>query len=157
VLIKGRGHTLTLLRGNHPEHEALELEAARYFCAECALCFGSGFAANTTLFATAPQRGDLVVHDELIHASVIDGLRRGRAVAVSARHNDSQAVDDATMPRLQNQRAAPSATPRRRGNPKECAKCGLNAFFAENQAWSPSHPAGCLASVRQRTEVRPHL
>jgi 8-amino-7-oxononanoate synthase len=86
-----------LLRGNHPEHEALELEAARYFCAESALYFGSGFAANTTLFATAPQRGDLVVHDELIHASVIDGLRRGRAVAVSARHNDSQAVDDAIM------------------------------------------------------------
>lgn len=86
-----------LLRGNHPEHEALESEAARYFGAESALYFGSGFAANTTLFATVPQRGDLVVHDELIHASVIDGLRRGRAVAVTSRHNDSQAVDDAIM------------------------------------------------------------
>ena len=45
-----------LLRGNHPEHEALEAHAARYFGADSALYFGSGFAANLTLFATAPQR-----------------------------------------------------------------------------------------------------
>jgi len=86
-----------LLRGNHPEHEALEAHAARYFGADSALYFGSGFAANLTLFATAPQRGDLVVHDALIHASVIDGLRRGRAAAVAARHNDAQSIDDAIV------------------------------------------------------------
>lgn len=86
-----------LLRGNHPEHEALEAHAAGYFGAESALYFGSGFAANLTLFATAPQRGDLVIYDELIHASVIDGLRRGRAASVAARHNDAQAIDDAIV------------------------------------------------------------
>ena len=86
-----------LLRGNHPEHEALEAHAARYFGAESTLYFGSGFTANLTLFATAPQRGDLVVHDELIHASVLDGLRRGRAVAAAARHNDTQSIDDAIV------------------------------------------------------------
>jgi 8-amino-7-oxononanoate synthase len=83
-----------LLRGNHPEHEALEVQAARYFGAESALYFGGGFAANLTLFATAPQRGDLVIHDELIHASVIDGLRRSRAQTAVARHNDAQSIDD---------------------------------------------------------------
>ncbi|MDB6082605.1 MAG: 8-amino-7-oxononanoate synthase [Gammaproteobacteria bacterium] len=83
-----------LLRGNHPEHEALEEAAAAYFGAESALYFGSGYAANLTLFATAPQRGDLVVHDEWIHASVHDGLRRTRAQVAGTRHNDVQAIDD---------------------------------------------------------------
>jgi 8-amino-7-oxononanoate synthase len=86
-----------LLRGNHVEHEALEESAAAYFGAESALYFGSGFAANMTLFATAPQRGDLVVYDEWIHASVHEGLARTRAEKAAARHNDVQAVDDAIM------------------------------------------------------------
>jgi 8-amino-7-oxononanoate synthase len=84
-----------LLRGNHPEHEALEVEAAQIFGAEAALYFATGFAANYAIFATLPQRGDLVVHDALIHASVHDGLRNGRAERVSVRHNDAAAFEDA--------------------------------------------------------------
>src|SRR3546814_10563974 len=53
-----------LLRGNHPEHEALEAHAARHYGSEAALFFATGFAANTALFATLPQRGDLVVHED---------------------------------------------------------------------------------------------
>jgi 8-amino-7-oxononanoate synthase len=83
-----------LLRGNHPEHEALEGAAAAYFGAESALYFSSGYAANLTLFATAPQRGDVVIYDEWIHASVHDGLRRCRAEIAGARHNDPQSIDD---------------------------------------------------------------
>jgi 8-amino-7-oxononanoate synthase len=86
-----------LLRGNHAEHVALEEAAADFFGAESALYFGSGFAANVTLFGTAPQRGDLVVHDEWIHASVHDGMRRGRAETVGARHNCTQSIDDAIV------------------------------------------------------------
>ena len=84
-----------LLRGNHPEHEALESEAAAYFGAATALYFGGGYVANFAIFSTLPQRGDLVVHDELIHASVHEGLRRGRAEFVAARHNDVDAFDTA--------------------------------------------------------------
>ncbi len=86
-----------LLRGNHPEHERLEHSAAAFFGAASALYFGSGYAANLTLFGTAPQRGDLLVHDELIHASVIDGARRGRADVAVARHADPQSIDDAIL------------------------------------------------------------
>ncbi len=84
-----------LLRGNHPEHEALEQEAARFFGSESALYFSSGFAANAALFATLPQRGDLVVYDELIHASSLDGMKLGRAECVSVRHNDAGAFEAA--------------------------------------------------------------
>lgn len=83
-----------LLRGNHPEHEALEDKAARFFGTEAALYFSSGFAANMALFATLPQSGDLVVADELVHASAHEGLRRGRAEHRFAAHNDANAFAD---------------------------------------------------------------
>jgi 8-amino-7-oxononanoate synthase len=86
-----------LLRGNHPEHEALESEAAAYFGAETALYFGGGYIANFAIFSTLPQRGDLVVHDELIHASVHEGLRRGRADFVAVPHNNADAFDAAIV------------------------------------------------------------
>ncbi|HXF55073.1 MAG TPA: 8-amino-7-oxononanoate synthase [Hyphomicrobiaceae bacterium] len=84
-----------LLRGNHPEHEALEADAAAFFGTEAALYFGGGFTANYAIFATLPQRGDLVVHDALIHASVHQGVRSGRADHAAAAHNDADAFDDA--------------------------------------------------------------
>jgi 8-amino-7-oxononanoate synthase len=84
-----------LLRGNQREHEALEAEAAAFFGAESALFFGSGFMANVAIFSTLPQRGDLVVHDALIHASVHDGMRTGKAERAAARHNDVQAFERA--------------------------------------------------------------
>ena len=84
-----------LLRGNHPEHEALEAEAARFFNAESALFFGGGFVANTAIFATLPARGDLIVYDELVHASAHEGMWLSKAETVSARHNDATAFDEA--------------------------------------------------------------
>jgi len=84
-----------LLRGNHPEHEALEAEAAAFFGAERVLYFGSGYAANTALFSTLPQRGDLVVHDALAHASAHEGIQAGKAQAVAAAHNDASSFDQA--------------------------------------------------------------
>jgi 8-amino-7-oxononanoate synthase len=83
-----------LLRGNDPEHEMLEGEAAQFFGTETALFFSSGYAANLALFSTLPQRGDLVVHDELIHASARDGMRLGRAATRAMPHNDAQACAD---------------------------------------------------------------
>ncbi len=84
-----------LLRGNDAEHEALEEEAARFFGCEAALSFGSGYAANTALLSSLPQAGDLVVHDALVHASMHDGMRLGRAPFQAAPHGEAQAVDDA--------------------------------------------------------------
>lgn len=84
-----------LLRGNAPEHEALEEKAARFFGSESALYFSTGFAANSALLATLPQKGDLILADELIHASAHDGLRIARAEHVFAHHNDADAYADA--------------------------------------------------------------
>ena len=83
-----------LLRGNDPEHEALEAEAAHIFGAESCLYFGGGFIANYAIFATLPRHRDLIVYDELIHASVHDGLRASKATATAARHNDASSFED---------------------------------------------------------------
>src|SRR5215470_2313137 len=82
-----------LLRGNHPEHEALEAEAASHFGAETALYFGAGYTANHAIFSTLPQRDDIVLYDALVHASVHEGLRHCRAPHESVPHNDADAFD----------------------------------------------------------------
>ncbi|KAA3448032.1 8-amino-7-oxononanoate synthase [Mesorhizobium sp. SARCC-RB16n] len=86
-----------LLRGNDPEHEALEAKAATFFGAERALFFGGGYVANFAVLTTLPQKGHLIVLDELIHASAHEGARAGRADVVEAAHNDAGAVDDAIV------------------------------------------------------------
>ena len=82
-----------LLRGNHPEHEMLEEEAASFFGSETALYFSTGFAANAAIAATLPREGDLIVYDALIHASFRDGLDPARIQAVQAPHNDVGAME----------------------------------------------------------------
>jgi 8-amino-7-oxononanoate synthase len=84
-----------LLRGNCDAHERLEAEAALFFRAETALFFGSGYIANSAVLTTLPQRGDLLVLDALVHASIHDGARAGRAEFRIGAHNDAGAVEDA--------------------------------------------------------------
>lgn len=86
-----------LLRGNHPEHEALEDEASRFFGAESALFFGSGYDANLALFSALPTRHDVVVYDERIHASVKEGVRAGFARAIPASHNALEVFETAVV------------------------------------------------------------
>lgn len=84
-----------LLRGNDPEHEALEREAAAFFGAPACLFMASGFDANLALFSTLPRRGDLIVYDTLIHASVHAGMQAGKAEAADGGHNDPERVEGA--------------------------------------------------------------
>jgi len=83
-----------LLRGNHEAFAALEAEAAKFFGAPAALYFGSGFAANLAIFSSLPQARDLVLHDALLHASSLDGMRLGKAQSRAFAHNDLQSLRD---------------------------------------------------------------
>lgn len=82
-----------LLRGNCEEHERLEADAAQFFRAEAALFFGGGYVANFSVLTTLPQRGDLLVLDALVHASIHEGARAGRADFRICAHNDPQSVE----------------------------------------------------------------
>ena len=83
-----------LLRGNCAEHESLEAEAARFFGAEASVFFASGYIANFAVLTTLPQRGDLLVLDALVHASIHEGARAGRAEFRLTAHNDAGSTED---------------------------------------------------------------
>jgi 8-amino-7-oxononanoate synthase len=80
-----------LISGNSEAAEHCENVLADWFKTEAALVFNSGYDANLGLFSSAPQKGDTVLYDEQIHASVRDGIRLSFATSFSFRHND---VDD---------------------------------------------------------------
>ncbi|MBU2956831.1 8-amino-7-oxononanoate synthase [Paracoccus sp. 1_MG-2023] len=77
-----------LLRGQTEAQARFEDAAARFFGAEAALGFGGGYVANFAVLTTLPQRGDLLLMDELSHASTHEGARAGRAGVATFRHGD---------------------------------------------------------------------
>ncbi|MNK25827.1 8-amino-7-oxononanoate synthase [compost metagenome] len=77
-----------LISGNSPKVEAVEKQLAAHFQSEAVLVFNSGYDANLGLFSSLPQKGDTIIYDELVHASVRDGIRLSFAKAFSFKHND---------------------------------------------------------------------
>lgn len=77
-----------LITGNSTYAEKLEKYIADFHRAPAAILFNSGYTANGGLFGSVPQKNELIVYDESIHASVHEGIRLSRASAVSFRHND---------------------------------------------------------------------
>lgn len=82
-----------LLSGNSAYAENLEHEIAALHKSESGLIFNSGYDANLGLFSSVPQRGDTVIHDELAHASIIDGVRLSYARRHAFRHNDLNSLE----------------------------------------------------------------
>ena len=78
-----------LISGNSIEAISSEKELATFFNAEAGLMFNSGYDANIGFFSSVPQRGDTIIYDELIHASVRDGIRMCFAKAYAFKHNDT--------------------------------------------------------------------
>lgn len=77
-----------LISGNHKLYEELERFIAEYHQAEAGLIFNSGYDANVGFFSAVPQPGDIVYADELVHASIRDGLKMTRAARSYFLHND---------------------------------------------------------------------
>lgn len=80
-----------LLSGNHQLYARLEDFLASHHNSGAALVFNSGYDANIGFFSSVPQRGDMVLYDELVHASIRDGIQMGNAKSYKFAHND---IDD---------------------------------------------------------------
>lgn len=87
-LIKNGSGGSRLLTGNHLLYPAAEDLVASYHKAEAALIFNSGYDANLGFFSAIPGRGDLIMYDEFIHASIRDGIKLSAAKAHKFAHND---------------------------------------------------------------------
>lgn len=93
IQILGSGGS-RLLAGDSNYAEKLEIELAQFYGSEATLLFNSGYTANLALFSCIPRRGDTILYDELIHASVRDGIKMSSAKAWSFKHNDLSHLEE---------------------------------------------------------------
>jgi 8-amino-7-oxononanoate synthase len=81
------------LAGDTTLHGALERELADFKGTEAALLFGSGFSCNSAVISALTEAGDVIISDELNHASIVDGCRLSPARVRVYRHGDLESLD----------------------------------------------------------------
>lgn len=77
-----------LVGGERSIHQQLETNLAAYVGTEAAIVLVSGYLTNETLIGSLLQSRDLVLFDELSHASIMAGVRSARATCLPFKHND---------------------------------------------------------------------
>lgn len=82
-----------LLSGNHSLYQQAEALMAQFHQSEAALIFNSGYDANVGFFSSVPQRQDIILFDELCHASIRDGIQMSKAKSYKYTHNDSEDLE----------------------------------------------------------------
>lgn len=82
-----------LLSGNHKVYDEAENYIAKFHQVESALIFNSGYDANVGFFGAVPQKGDLILYDELSHASIRDGIQLSNAKSYKFKHNDFEDLE----------------------------------------------------------------
>ena len=87
----GSGSVRTIA-GTMAIHVELERRLAAFKKTEAAVVFQSGFTANAGTVASVLGRDDVIVSDELNHASIIDGARLSRATVKVFPHRDAAAA-----------------------------------------------------------------
>jgi 8-amino-7-oxononanoate synthase len=82
-----------LLSGNHNIYIETENYIAKFHDVASALIFNSGYDANVGFFGCVPQRNDLILFDELCHASIRDGILMSNAKSYKFKHNDFEDLE----------------------------------------------------------------
>ena len=83
-----------LTTGHTDWHQKLEEKIARFKQTEAALLFSSGFLANVGVLSSLPEKGDVILSDQLNHASIIDGCRLSKADTVVYNHIDMNDLEE---------------------------------------------------------------
>jgi len=82
-----------LISGNHNLYDIAEKYIAAFHQSEAALIFNSGYDANVGFFSAVPQRNDVILYDELCHASIRDGIQMSHAKSYKFQHNDYEDLE----------------------------------------------------------------
>jgi 8-amino-7-oxononanoate synthase len=92
-IIKNGATGSRLLSGNHSVYQEAENYIAKFHQSESALLFNSGYDANVGFFSAVPQRNDIILFDELSHASIRDGIQLSNAKSYKFQHNDFEDLE----------------------------------------------------------------
>ena len=82
-----------LISGNSSQFELLETQISKFHNAEAGLIFNSGYDANIGLFSCIADKGDTIIYDQYIHASIRDGIRLSNARYFAFEHNNIDALE----------------------------------------------------------------
>ncbi|KUJ59181.1 8-amino-7-oxononanoate synthase [Flavobacteriaceae bacterium CRH] len=82
-----------LISGNHSLYQIAENFISEFHDAEATLMFNSGYDANIGFFSAVPQRNDVILYDELSHASIRDGIVMSNAKSYKFNHNDFEDLE----------------------------------------------------------------
>lgn len=82
-----------LLNGTLDLHVKVEAELAAFVHKEAAIIFGTGFQANYATLSALTEKGDVLVCDHNVHASLVEGALRSAARTVRFRHNDLEHLE----------------------------------------------------------------
>ena len=77
-----------LIAGNHEIHVLTEQKIARFFNSPSALLYNSGYLANLGVIPTLIKRNDIIIYDELCHASMREAISLSKAKSLKFKHND---------------------------------------------------------------------
>ncbi|MBZ5618288.1 MAG: aminotransferase class I/II-fold pyridoxal phosphate-dependent enzyme [Acidobacteriia bacterium] len=77
-----------LLNGTLDVHIQLESQLAAFVHKEAAIIFGTGFQANYAALSALTEKGDVMICDHNLHASLVEGALRSSARTMRFRHND---------------------------------------------------------------------
>ena len=88
----GSGAVRTIV-GNMKIHEELEEILSKFKREEAAFVFQSGFNCNAGTIQAITEAGDIIISDELNHASIIDGSRLSRANKGIYKHSDMDSLE----------------------------------------------------------------
>jgi len=83
----GAGAVRTII-GNMSIHEELEKLLAEFKREEAVFIYQSGFNCNVGTIQAITEKGDIIISDELNHASIIDGTRLSKASRAVFKHSD---------------------------------------------------------------------
>jgi 8-amino-7-oxononanoate synthase len=83
-----------IVSGERPIHRQLEQAIAKVYDVEDAIIFVSGHATNVTTIGHLFGPSDLIIHDEFIHNSILQGIILSGAKRLTFQHNDSIALDN---------------------------------------------------------------
>ncbi|RYP58872.1 hypothetical protein DL769_008766 [Monosporascus sp. CRB-8-3] len=112
-----------LLDGTSRYQDMFEREMAELMGVESALIVHSGWTANQAIFSTVPRSGDVIVYDELLHATALAGIKVSLALEQKPfRHNDVEHF-------IEVMEAVKESTPLVKAG-KRCVIIGVESFYS---------------------------